>query len=243
MTISHATPESPSGATTRDSRAGWEFLLALAGVWALGLPLMTWSVSYGYSSSSSGSVSVADFFGHTNWTQYTEIDLVVLGAAGAAALAFVRLFNPHAARPRIVAFGFAALAVGMAWMATETNSANSFISSVYNYGSVSTGISPGSGLWLGLAAGSVGWLVCMTDRSLHAPTLAVSAPIWTPTHRIAEGGTAVWHAQGDPSRPSSGRLPGHLELVVESSDGAWALVRDINGWKGWVDVHALVPQP
>jgi hypothetical protein len=35
-------------------------------------------------------------------------------------------------------------------------------------------------------------------------------------------------------------LPERLELVVESRAGAWALVRAVNGWRGWVDGRLLI---
>jgi SH3-like domain-containing protein len=35
-------------------------------------------------------------------------------------------------------------------------------------------------------------------------------------------------------------LPAGLELVFESQAGAWAQVRAVNGWRGWVDGRVLV---
>ncbi len=65
------------------------------------------------------------------------------------------------------------------------------------------------------------------------------APRWTPTHLVPPGGMAAWIAP-DPSRPPMLNLPERLELVVESRAGAWAQVRAVNGWRGWVDGRRLV---
>lgn len=64
-------------------------------------------------------------------------------------------------------------------------------------------------------------------------------PFWTPTHLVPPGGMAAWDAP-DPSRPPMLNLPERLELVVDSRAGAWALVRAVNGWRGWVDGRRLV---
>jgi RsiW-degrading membrane proteinase PrsW (M82 family) len=64
-------------------------------------------------------------------------------------------------------------------------------------------------------------------------------PIWAPTHLVPPGGMAAWNAP-DPSRPAMLNLPERLELVVESRAGAWAQVRAVNGWRGWVDGRRLV---
>jgi hypothetical protein len=101
----------------------------------------------------------------------------------------------------------------------------------------------GSGLgWGGVLGGTRRILEAMLPLQSLAPVMAPApmAPLWAPTHLVPEGGIDAWDAQGDPSRPPIGRLFGHLELVVESSNGVWALVRDINGWRGWVDVRLLV---
>ena len=65
------------------------------------------------------------------------------------------------------------------------------------------------------------------------------APVWTPTHLVPPGGMAAWIAP-DPSRPPMLNLPERLELIVESRAGAWAQVRAVNGWRGWVDGRRLV---
>jgi RsiW-degrading membrane proteinase PrsW (M82 family) len=64
-------------------------------------------------------------------------------------------------------------------------------------------------------------------------------PAWVPTHLVPPSGMAAWDAP-DPSRPPMVNLPERLELMVESRAGAWALVRAINGWRGWVDGRRLV---
>jgi RsiW-degrading membrane proteinase PrsW (M82 family) len=66
-----------------------------------------------------------------------------------------------------------------------------------------------------------------------------AAPVWTPTHLVPPGGMAAWDAP-DPSRPAMLNLPERLELVVEMRAGGWALVRAVNGWRGWVDGRRLV---
>jgi RsiW-degrading membrane proteinase PrsW (M82 family) len=64
-------------------------------------------------------------------------------------------------------------------------------------------------------------------------------PAWAWTHLVPPGGMAAWNAP-DPSRPPMLILPERLELVVESRAGAWALVRAVNGWRGWVDGRLLI---
>ena len=71
------------------------------------------------------------------------------------------------------------------------------------------------------------------------PMAQLAAPVWAPTHLVPPGGMAAWDAP-DPSRPPIYNLPERLELIVESRAGAWALVRAVNGWRGWVDGRRLV---
>jgi len=71
-----------------------------------------------------------------------------------------------------------------------------------------------------------------------APTPALVAPGWIPTHLVPPGGMAAWDAP-DPSRPPMAHLPERIELVVEAGVGAWAQVRAVNGWRGWVDGRLL----
>jgi SH3-like domain-containing protein len=53
---------------------------------------------------------------------------------------------------------------------------------------------------------------------------------------------AAWDTP-DGSRPPVAQLPAYVELVIESTAGAWAQVRAANGWKGWVDGRLLTPVP
>ncbi|MGD0019197.1 MAG: PrsW family intramembrane metalloprotease [Candidatus Limnocylindrales bacterium] len=71
------------------------------------------------------------------------------------------------------------------------------------------------------------------------PAPPPAPPAWAPTHLVPPGGMAAWDAP-DPSRPAMLNLPERLELVVESRAGAWAHVRAVNGWRGWVDGRRLV---
>jgi hypothetical protein len=71
-----------------------------------------------------------------------------------------------------------------------------------------------------------------------APAPAVAAPVWAPTHLVPAAGMAFWAAP-DGRQPPVGQLPANLELVLEASAGAWAQVRAINGWRGWVDGRLL----
>ncbi len=76
--------------------------------------------------------------------------------------------------------------------------------------------------------------------SLGAGPVAPSAvPGWSPTHFVPEGGVASWRTP-DPTAPPVAHLPPGLELAVESRIDAWALVRAVNGWRGWVDGRLLV---
>jgi hypothetical protein len=62
---------------------------------------------------------------------------------------------------------------------------------------------------------------------------------WAPTHLVPPGGMAAWNAP-DPSRQPIVNLPERLELIVEERAGAWAHVRAVNGWRGWVDGRRLI---
>jgi len=73
-----------------------------------------------------------------------------------------------------------------------------------------------------------------------APTPPQARPTWRPTHRAPAAGMAAWMAP-DGLRPPIAQLPPYLELVVETSAGAWAQVRAANGWCGWVDGRLLTP--
>jgi tetratricopeptide (TPR) repeat protein len=62
-----------------------------------------------------------------------------------------------------------------------------------------------------------------------------------PTHVVPTQGMAFW-SNPDGTQLPNGRLSPHLELMVVSASGAWALVRASNGWQGWVDGRLLVPR-
>ena len=70
-------------------------------------------------------------------------------------------------------------------------------------------------------------------------TRAVLPPAWTPTHVVPVGGMPAWDLP-DPSRPPVARLSERVELVVVARAGAWAQVRGVNGWTGWVDGRLIV---
>jgi len=78
-------------------------------------------------------------------------------------------------------------------------------------------------------------------RGAGAPSPAPPSPTtgWSPTHLVPPGGMAAWNAP-DPSRQPIVNLPERLELVVEGRAGAWAHVRAVNGWRGWVDGRRLL---
>jgi RsiW-degrading membrane proteinase PrsW (M82 family) len=71
------------------------------------------------------------------------------------------------------------------------------------------------------------------------PAPAVLPPAWTPTHVVPAGGMPAWDSP-DPSRPAVARLSERVELVVVARAGAWAQVRGVNGWTGWVDGRLIV---
>jgi hypothetical protein len=65
-----------------------------------------------------------------------------------------------------------------------------------------------------------------------------AAPTWSPTHFVPMGGLPAWDYP-DPNRQPIAVLNARLGLVVEAVAGDWALVRAINGWRGWVDGRRL----
>ena len=67
-----------------------------------------------------------------------------------------------------------------------------------------------------------------------ALAVAAPTPFWNPTHVVPAGGLPAWDAP-DPSRPPVAMLSERVELVVVAWAGAWAQVRGVNGWTGWVD--------
>jgi hypothetical protein len=71
------------------------------------------------------------------------------------------------------------------------------------------------------------------------PVVPAPAPVlWSPTHVVPAGGMAAWDYP-DPSRPPRVVLSAGLDLVVDGVAGEWALVRAVNGWRGWVDGRRL----
>ena len=78
------------------------------------------------------------------------------------------------------------------------------------------------------------------QQPVQAP--AAAAPAWNPTHVTLAGGMDFWAAPDGRQRPA-GRLPGSVELVVDSSAGVWSQVRSANGWQGWVDGRQLSIKP
>ncbi|MGA2513030.1 MAG: PrsW family intramembrane metalloprotease [Candidatus Limnocylindrales bacterium] len=74
-----------------------------------------------------------------------------------------------------------------------------------------------------------------------APAPLFAAPVWTPTHVVPAGGIGAW-ADPDPSRQPVARLSEGVELVILAQAGAWAQVRGMNGWTGWVDGRLLAPR-
>jgi hypothetical protein len=65
---------------------------------------------------------------------------------------------------------------------------------------------------------------------------------WAPTHFVPDGGMSAWDYP-DPSRPPRVVLNARLGLVIEGIAGDWALVRAVNGWRGWVDGRRLTTRP
>jgi hypothetical protein len=65
-----------------------------------------------------------------------------------------------------------------------------------------------------------------------------AALTWSPTHFVPMGGLPAWDYP-DPNRPPIAVLNARLGLVVEAVAGDWALVRAVNGWRGWVDGRRL----
>lgn len=65
-----------------------------------------------------------------------------------------------------------------------------------------------------------------------------AAPTWSPTHFVPMGGLPAWDYP-DPNRQPIVVLNARLGLVVEAVAGDWALVRAVNGWRGWVDGRRL----
>ncbi|MFI5259036.1 MAG: PrsW family glutamic-type intramembrane protease [Candidatus Limnocylindrales bacterium] len=79
------------------------------------------------------------------------------------------------------------------------------------------------------------------EAPARAPVAAATypAPIWAPTHFVPRGGMAAWDYP-DPRRPPVAMLSERVELIVVGQAGAWAQVRGVNGWTGWVDGRLLI---
>ena len=88
----------------------------------------------------------------TNWMSFGEWDLIVFGTLAAVLLAIIRLASTNLS-PKIPVIGFIALTAGYVWVLSEWSK---------EFGS-STAVTQGIGLWLGLAAGVAGALICLTD--------------------------------------------------------------------------------
>jgi protease PrsW len=71
------------------------------------------------------------------------------------------------------------------------------------------------------------------------PAIPFAAPVWAPTHVVPTGGLPAWDAP-DPTRPPMAMLSERVELIVVARAGAWAQVRGVNGWTGWVDGRRIV---
>ena len=67
---------------------------------------------------------------------------------------------------------------------------------------------------------------------------SLAAPTWSPTHFVPMDGLPAWDYP-DPNRQPIAVLAARLGLVVEAVAGDWALVRAVNGWRGWVDGRRL----
>jgi hypothetical protein len=139
--------------------------LAVAGVVALFLPLVSVTASfsyYGYSTgSNSASVSLFDYLSKTDgqWIRFFEIDLMIFGTV-LAVLASLRRLGASASSTALI-LGFAAMAGGAIWLLAEWNSQVSQLSMF----SSSITASQGVGLWIMLGAGVAGVLVCLNDRT------------------------------------------------------------------------------
>jgi protease PrsW len=78
-----------------------------------------------------------------------------------------------------------------------------------------------------------------TSAYVAPPTPPTSVPVWAPSHVVPAGGLPAWDAP-EPARQPVAMLSERVELVVLSRAGAWAQVRGVNGWTGWVDGRRIV---
>jgi CRP-like cAMP-binding protein len=70
---------------------------------------------------------------------------------------------------------------------------------------------------------------------------AGTAPAWTATHVVPDGGLSAWN-HPDPDEPVATQLAAGVEVAVLEERGSWARVSAANGWEGWVDGRALEPR-
>ena len=131
-----------------------EVAIGIAAVVALFLPLL--SVS---NVAASASLSTWDYLTKLSGLDYSQIALVTFGSVAALLLSLVRFAgNAKYGQPWVPMIGFAAVAVGAIWYLISWGSN---IKQVTSYYSVSA--SQGIGLWLLLAAGVGGVIVCFLD--------------------------------------------------------------------------------
>ena len=78
-----------------------------------------------------------------------------------------------------------------------------------------------------------------TSAYVASPTPPTSVPVWAPSHVVPAGGLPGGGAPA-PARQPVALLSERVELVVLSRAGAWAQVRGVNGWTGWVDGRLIV---
>jgi hypothetical protein len=127
------------------------------------LPLLSVTVSSSgyYSSSSSATVSLLDLQ-RSDWTKWVELDLVVFGGIAAAALGLVRGLDPRRISAVLPLLGYIAFGSGIVWLLSEINSSTSQLTTFYGSG---LGVTPGVGLWLGMAVAVVGGLTSLRGSS------------------------------------------------------------------------------
>ena len=78
--------------------------------------------------------------------------------------------------------------------------------------------------------------------AIPRPSPAAAPSYWSPTHFVPATGMAAWD-HPDPTRPPRVVLNAGLSLVIDGVAGDWALVRAVNGWRGWVDGRRLTTRP
>jgi hypothetical protein len=83
------------------------------------------------------------------------------------------------------------------------------------------------------------WAAEQAQPTAAASAQSPAAPTWSPSHFVPAGGMPAWDYP-DPSRQPMVVLNAGLGLVVDAVAGDWALVRAVNGWRGWVDGRRLV---